>query len=231
MSGRPLVYDVGLNNGDDSAYYLKKGFDVIGIDAHAGLCELCNQRFKEEIAAGRMKVLNVGVGATEETREFFQNPAEDPISTFFPGYWEKERQWTAVPVAIRKLSAIIREHGEPYFVKIDVEYFDHVALLDLLKEGILPPYVSVEAQLIDVYCALVSMGYESFKLVRGKTIPTEFANRDLNALDGTIFRHEFSPVSSGPFGDDLPGDWLSKDQALQNLLEIGLGWIDLHAKR
>ena len=26
---RPLVYDVGMKNGDDAAYYLRKGFDVV----------------------------------------------------------------------------------------------------------------------------------------------------------------------------------------------------------
>lgn len=234
MPQRPLIYDVGINNGDDTAYYLKKGFDVVGIDAHPGLCKFCEQRFQDEIAAGRLTLLHVGVGDKEETREFYQNPGEDPISTFFPDYWkqfDKEQIWEPVKVDIRKLSTLIREHGEPYFVKIDVEYFDHIALLDMYRENILPPYVSAEAQLIDVYCALVSMGYEQFKLVRGKTIPVEFANARLTTRDGQPFTHEFSRISSGPFGDDLPGEWLNKDAVLKQLLEHGLGWIDLHARR
>ena len=231
VKARPLVYDVGMNNGDDAAYYLKKGYDVVGIDAHAGLCQQCTVRFAEEIAQGRMRVINVGVGAEEGTLEFYPNDAEDPISTFHPNYWT-DRSWSKpVPVAVRTLSSIIREHGEPYFVKIDVEFFDHVALIDLLRAGIVPQYISAEAQLIDVYCALVTMGYESFKLVVGKTIPQTFRDQELRALDGSCFRHEFSPISSGPFGDDLPGEWLDKDQMLRQLLAIGLGWVDLHARR
>jgi FkbM family methyltransferase len=228
---RPLVYDVGMNNGDDAAYYLRKGFDVVGIDAHAGLCAQCTTRFAKEIAEGRMRVVNVGVGAREGTLDFYPNDAEDPISTFHPGYWTDRSFSQPVPVAVRTLSSIIREHGDPYFVKIDVEFFDHVALLDLLRAGIVPEYVSAEAQLIDVYCALVAMGYERFKLVVGKTIPQTFRDRDLRALDGSVFRHEFSPISSGPFGEDIPGEWLDKDQALRRLLEVGLGWVDLHAWR
>ena len=228
---RPLVYDVGMNNGDDAAYYLRKGYDVVGIDAHTGLCAQCEVRFKDEIAQGRMRILNVGVGAQEGTLEFYQNDLEDPISTFQPKRWT-DRSWKApVPVAVRKLSSIIREVGEPYFVKIDVEFLDHLVLIDLLRAGILPKYISAEAQLIDVYCALVTMGYESFKLVEGATIPQTFRDRPLQALDGSTFRHEFSAVSSGPFAEDLPGDWLNKDQALRRLLEIGLGWIDLHGRR
>ena len=228
---RPLVYDVGMNNGDDAAYYLKKGYDVVGIDAHAGLCQQCTMRFAAEIAQGRMRVINVGVGAEEGTLEFYHNDLEDPISTFLPNYWT-DRSWRKpVPVAVRTLSSIIRECGEPYFVKIDVEFLDHVVLIELLRAGILPRYVSAEAQLIDVYCALVTMGYESFKLVEGKTIPQTFRDRELRAHDGTVFRHEFSAVSSGPFADDLPGEWLDKDQVLRQLLGIGLGWVDLHARR
>lgn len=232
----PLVYDVGLHNGDDAAYYLKKGFDVIGIDAHAGLCRSCTERFRDEIAAGRMRVLNVGVGATEGSMEFFRNETEDAVSTFFPDYWERgdwtpARDWSSAAVNVRKFSSIVREYGEPYFVKIDVEFVDHLVLLDLFAEGIFPKYISAEAQLIDVYCALVSMGYESFKIVRGMNIPTEFADCPVRSLDGSLVPHEFSRCSSGPFADDLPGEWMNKKEALERLLDGGLGWVDLHATR
>ena len=39
-----------------------------------------------------------------------------------------------------------------------------------------------------MYCALVTMGYQSFKLVEGKTIPQTFRDRPLEALDGSSFR-------------------------------------------
>jgi hypothetical protein len=34
VSTMSLVYDVGMFNGDDTAYYLKKGFRVVGIEAN-----------------------------------------------------------------------------------------------------------------------------------------------------------------------------------------------------
>src|SRR5690348_3499393 len=141
METVPLIYDVGLNNGDDSAYYLKKGFNVVGIDAHPALCELCRERFRDEIAAGRMVVLNVGVGDTPKIGEFYLNATEDPISTFLPNYWQG-KDWTKIQIEVRTLSSIVREYGEPYFAKIDVEFHDHLVLLDLLKEGIVPEYIS-----------------------------------------------------------------------------------------
>lgn len=233
---RPIIYDVGMNNGDDSDFYLKKGFDVVGIDANPKSCASCEERFAREIRAGRMRVLNVGVGEVEEERPFFVNP-DDPLSTFLPDEWERgerdwrpSNDWTSVMIRIQKLSSIIREYGDPFYVKIDVEHFDHLVLYDLLWEGIAPPYISVEAQTIDVYCILVAMRYEEFKVQRGCKISTANSNRVFHDLSGQPFAHQFSSLSSGPFGEDVPGSWLNKLDGLSSLLDVGLGWVDLHAR-
>lgn len=42
-----LIFDIGMHNGDDSDYYLKKGFRVIAIEANPTLCALGAARFKE----------------------------------------------------------------------------------------------------------------------------------------------------------------------------------------
>jgi FkbM family methyltransferase len=229
---RALVYDVGMGNGDDSAYYLKKGFDVVGIDASVDACNMCTKRFKNEIASGRMVVLNVGVGAVEETRDFFVTPVEEAISTFCPHHWDGHgRRFERVKVEVQTLSSIVRKFGDPYFIKIDVEFFDHIVLLDLLKAGILPKYISAEAQFVDVYCALVSMGYTAFKLVVGQHVPITFRNCVVHSRDGNQVSHVFSGLSSGPFADDLHGPWLTKEDALAKLMEHKFGWIDVHATR
>ncbi len=31
---RDLVFDIGVNNGEDTAYYLRRGFRVVGVDAN-----------------------------------------------------------------------------------------------------------------------------------------------------------------------------------------------------
>jgi hypothetical protein len=80
-----------------------------------------------------------------------------------------------ISVPARRASSIIREYGEPLFVKIDVEFVDHVVLRDLLMHAIKPPYISAEAHLIDVYCFLVCIGYEKFKLVDGETDHVKFS--------------------------------------------------------
>ena len=38
-----LIYDIGMNHGEDTAYYLSKGFRVIAIEANPGLTDECAQ--------------------------------------------------------------------------------------------------------------------------------------------------------------------------------------------
>ena len=60
-----LIYDVGMNNGDDTAYYLARGHRVVAIEANPILAREGGVRFRGEIAAGRLTILNVGVSDRE----------------------------------------------------------------------------------------------------------------------------------------------------------------------
>jgi len=62
---RDLVFDIGAHNGDDTAYYVRRGFRVVGIDADPAMIAACEQCFREEIRAGRLVLLNVGLAAEE----------------------------------------------------------------------------------------------------------------------------------------------------------------------
>jgi len=45
-----LIYDVGMNNGDDTAYYLRRGFRVVAIEANTCLAKCAAERFRTQIA-------------------------------------------------------------------------------------------------------------------------------------------------------------------------------------
>ncbi len=47
-----LIYDVGMNNGDDTAYYLEQGFRVVGIEANPDLAGHCRKRFQRQSTEG-----------------------------------------------------------------------------------------------------------------------------------------------------------------------------------
>jgi FkbM family methyltransferase len=230
----PLVYDFGMNNGDDVEYYLAKGFRVVGVEANPALCEAAARRFSNHVADGTLKVVNCAVHNYEGAADFFVHSQYDVLSTLTPEAVHRtdiELRWTRVPVAVRRASSIIRECGEPFFVKIDVEFVDQIVLQDLLAHAIKPPYISAESQVIDVFCFVVCMGYEKFKLVDGETVHVEFGDHPIRRIDGQTARFSFREHSSGPFGEDIPGPWIDKTALLDELMKTGLGWKDIHAKR
>jgi FkbM family methyltransferase len=229
-----LIYDVGAHNGDDSAYYLAKGCRVVAIDASPDACEMLRRRFASEVRSGRLVILNVGVSDCPGELEFQVNRSMPVLSTFQKQRYDEVAwvpdDWHPVHVPVMRLSDLIREHGAPYFVKIDVEFFDGRVLLDLLRKQIKPPFISAEAQEIDVYCLLVAMGYDQFRLVEGASVHEEFAEVSISTVGGLARSFRFVPECSGPCGDDLVLGWADKDETLRRLLQHGVGWIDVHAR-
>ncbi len=66
-----LVYDVGMHDGADSAYYLRQGFRVIAVEANPVFAERANERFAREIEAGRLTILNVGIAQGQGEASFW----------------------------------------------------------------------------------------------------------------------------------------------------------------
>jgi hypothetical protein len=55
-----LIYDVGMNNGDDTVYYLRRGFRVVAIEADPRLAKSAAERFRTQISSGQLRILNIG---------------------------------------------------------------------------------------------------------------------------------------------------------------------------
>ncbi len=66
-----LIYDVGLFDGEDTAYYLFRGYNVVAIDANPLMVEQAKVRFAKEIQAQRLTLLNVGISRTPGTASFW----------------------------------------------------------------------------------------------------------------------------------------------------------------
>src|SRR4051794_15280174 len=77
-----LIYDVGANNGDDTAYYLARGYRVLSVEANPLLAERLRQRFAREIEAGRVIVEGRGVSDRAGEFPFWVNEVSDEFSSF-----------------------------------------------------------------------------------------------------------------------------------------------------
>jgi FkbM family methyltransferase len=76
-----LIYDVGMHDGCDTAFYLSKGFRVVAIEANPALVERARHRFAADIESGRVTILNVAVAPQAGPIEFWVNEKNEGWSS------------------------------------------------------------------------------------------------------------------------------------------------------
>ena len=232
-----LVFDLGFHNGDDTDYYLKKGYTVIAVEANPELVTEGNKRFEKEIREGRLVLHNKAFSdlPCKETTIFIHPTNSDWSSCFADRVtWDGS---VAIERTVPTISLFeLYNYGCPYYIKTDIEGNDIGAVKQLynLISYMRPTYVSFELSKRDYYeifSYLHVAGYDRFQLVNQR-------NND-GRIDETI-NYSFSKYSSGMFGEWLPKDrWMTTDQAWTHYMkykelkiidnqELALGWVDLH---
>src|SRR5712691_10350418 len=160
-----LIYDIGMHDGGDTAFYLSKGFHVVAVEANPVLVERARRQFAVDIEGGRLTILNVAVAPQAGPIEFWVNDKNEGWSSL-----ERRavsRQGTSChPMMVegRPFRDILAEYGVPYYLKIDIELADHYCLDDLQPDD-RPHYVSIEAVILEHLCRLHCLGYNAFKVI------------------------------------------------------------------
>jgi len=234
-----LIFDIGMHNGDDTEFYLLKGFCVIGVDANPALCSAAARRFSQQIERGQLHILNLGIGPQAGVQTFYVNRTHSEWSSFNPAIASRGHDTEEVVVNIQDVSGITARIGIPHYAKIDIEGYDMHAVAQLTSCAEKPSFISYENGTLDVFEVLVSAGYTRFKLINQAEVPSQ--TPPLPAREGLAARHRFNPGSSGLFGDESPGDWLPVDQtrallqshhstrAVDLTQPAYIAWFDLHA--
>lgn len=93
-ASKPLVYDIGMNEGQNIPYYLAKGCRVVAVEAAPPLVDDVRRRFATDIANGDLTLLNVGISSNEGALPFYFNRPSDQTTS--PGA-------TARPVETRHM--------------------------------------------------------------------------------------------------------------------------------
>jgi FkbM family methyltransferase len=164
-----LVFDIGLNNGDDAAYYLHLGYRVVGVEANPLLAAQCSQRFEREIRNGQIRVVNAGVLRQPGEFTFYRSLQQDGWSTFEPDIHRKPGDWETLQVSCITAQQLIADYGKPFFIKVDIEGADF-QVLETLTPQIAPNYISLEINSVDPFLErLIALGYTAFKFVDGLT--------------------------------------------------------------
>ena len=222
---RDLVYDVGLHRGEDADFYLRKGYSVVGIEANPALVKDASIRFRDAIAGGRLRLFfgAVAPASADNKINFYANIDLSVWGTIDPeGALRNEglgHRSEKIEVNRIDIAELYRSLGIPVYLKIDIEGLDSLVLEELKGFDDRPQYISLESDISDFSRLILEMnllkdlGYKKFKLVQQQTIPGTTVRTC--ALNGELFEYTFEAHASGPFGDDLPGEWLTYDDALE----------------
>jgi len=235
-----LIYDIGVNLGEDSRFYLDKGFSVVGIEANPVIAQELRSAFGSEISEGRYTLEEVGIWSHRKMLPFYRNLDNDHWSSFDVNYGCRDGSaFEELQIECITALDLFDKHGIPRYLKIDVEGADRHIVSDLSSLHTLPRFVSVEEYGFDALDALHKAGYQKFYFAaqRDKSwaIPPE------PAKEGVYHKKKFDGYDSGLFGDELPGEWMdysvAKDYFLSKIRNDRyeyLGpeheWFDIHAK-
>jgi FkbM family methyltransferase len=218
-----LIYDVGAHLGEDTDFYLRKGFDVVAIEANPVLAERLRERFKSNLSDGSLVVVETAIAETAGDVGFYVNQAASIFGTIRPA-WAERNALAGKPSKLIQVKAslfpeLLDMYGAPYYLKIDIEGADVLCLRGLSERADRPKFVSIESEkkswnaLLCEFQMFMKLGYSKFKIVDQEHIDRQEPPNP--AAEGRYVQHRIEPGSSGLFGEELPGKWLTARQAIR----------------
>jgi FkbM family methyltransferase len=219
-----LIYDIGMHEGEDSKFYLLKGFRVVAVEADCALCQAAAARLGQFIATGQLTIVNRAIAPDRGPVTFYRS-ARSGWGTIV-GQWSKDNAALGVPSEAIEVEAItladlVRRNGDAFYMKIDIEGMDRTALESLVTSASRPRYLSMEtsfarnptfAAVKADFETLAKLGYDRFKIVDQRAVPEQTPPAPPSV--GRYVPYRFLNGESGLFGDEAPGDWLTLDGAL-----------------
>jgi FkbM family methyltransferase len=215
-----LVIDIGLHQGEDTAFYLAKGFRVVSVEADPDLVRECRARFARELSDQRLRIIEGAIAEGGPKVSFYKDDAS--VWGTVNQDWAKRNEKFGshnklIKVGVLDISRIFNDVGIPYYLKLDIEGSEHLVLTAMLTLHDAPPFLSMESEKVSFkkllweLRTLRKLGYRRFKVVQQRSI----AGTTIQTVDlaGRKFAYTFEPAATGPFGDEAAGRWLSYYQA------------------
>jgi FkbM family methyltransferase len=174
-----LCFDVGANIGDYTAALLDAGMQVVAVDPQPSALTELRARFA---GRPRVEIEPVAIGEVETTASFYIG-VHHARSSLVPNWGGDKSSAREITVPVTTLERLIERHGQPYYVKLDVEGFETAAVRGLRRK----------VELISMEYHLKSMDYHA-KLDALDHLQ-QFGNLSVNVLPESehfMFR-DFSP--------------------------------------
>ncbi|SMX28072.1 hypothetical protein TRP8649_02185 [Pelagimonas phthalicica] len=205
------IVDVGMCEGNDTDFYLKKGFKVLSIEALPSNADQARKRFKKELKSGQLEIMQAA--ATETAGEdvtLWVNP-HNPGGNMVLPQEVAEKRGESITVKSTNWQDIVSKVGEVYYCKIDIER-QEIPFLRSFTVETRPKYISAECYFFEIVEYLHhQLGYTKFKFVN-QTILFNFKAPN-PALEGNYVENHVFQHASGFFGKEVPGPkWCDFDE-------------------
>jgi FkbM family methyltransferase len=234
-----LIYDIGMHKGEDTEFYLRKGFCVVAVEANPELVKLCRTRFAASIEQGHLAIVEGAIldphaiAPGQKTVPFYVSKLTSVWGTVCYDWAKRNERMgdssTVVQVDVIDLRDVLERHGMPHYMKVDIEGCDMACVHALRHFQERPDYVSLEAEktgyqnIADQIAALVELGYDRFQAVEQSEICRR-QSPPFPSREGKFTPHELEEGSSGLFGSELPRKWKTESQILRQYRRIALGY-------
>lgn len=235
-----LIYDVGLNRGEDTDFYLRKGFRVVAFDANPELVKLCQARFRSQLESGQLSIIEGAIVDIDRAAcmngkvAFFKNKSGTSWGTTQDSWADRNQamgtEIERLEVDVVDFAAVLRKHGIPRYLKIDIEGCDLVCLNALRSFAVRPDFVSFESDKVtlravrDEIRLLQELGYNHFQAVEQFGIP-DVQTPPNPPREGSFTPQKFERGSSGLFGNELnPVLWRNSGAILRLYRVIHIGY-------
>jgi FkbM family methyltransferase len=247
---RKVIFDIGAHTGRDTEFYLKKGFDVVAVEANPYVCEKLEKRLKGYIQDGRLCVMNYALidNPYKTKTKFIIHKNHDDWGTIYQKWNECfSKDVEIIEVDAMQPQALYNMHGIPYYMKIDIEGADIICLKQIAFKK--PEYISAElltpnnihgGNPLAIINELLELGYTKFQLVNQGDL--RFTKCPNPPLEGIYVDYQFDSLCSGLFGKELPDVWGPVEDVIMPYLHFFYNkpnccgetflqdaWFDIHA--
>lgn len=227
-----LIFDVGMHHGQDTDFYLKKGYRVVAFEADPGNAAFCRRRFAEAIDEGRLTIVegaiteDVGPNGHRGEVRFYRN-ADHSLWGSTSEDWATRNEVLGTRNEVIRVPAIdfgscIEQHGVPHYLKADIVGSETICLRAMLNFESKPDYISIRSEKLVFrrleyeFDLLEELGYDQFKAVKQDF---EHIQADLPTNNGRRLHH-FEEGASGPFAEESPGPWKAREAALRDYRRV-----------
>ncbi len=214
-----LVFDLGFHLGEDTAYYLDLGYRVVAVEADPKLHQQGYDRFQNAIIDGRLVLLHAAVIGWEralgvQMMRFYPHATNTVWGSVDHAFVtrntdvHKQPHEPAVEVKTTTLEQLVRAHGCPFFLKVDLEGMDAEVIEDIARLPTPPAYASWETgkknlkRTLKTHLMLYFMGYGRYRIAQQANNPKKSYQQPKTGQ-----QIQFAPHSSGPMPDTHPERW------------------------